>query len=124
MSEGQRLRAALEDQTRLFVPAQDVDPVAERFLGFEKKLVGVGRRAHRLGADGAHALRGDPREAFAKARERGQGARLRFGRERPVFVEPAREADGFLPVALRHDAFALNAGDDDAEAVAAEINGT
>ena len=119
----QRLRAALEDEAGLLMPREDVDRIAERCLGLGEELPGVRRDAQRLRADGAHALGGQPREAFVEAGERGERAGLDLRRERAVLVKASGETNRLLPVALGDDSVALKTADLNAEAVAAEVNG-
>ena len=115
------MRAALEDEARFLVTREDVDRIAEDVLRFPQEVLRIRSNAHRLRADGAHAFRGKPCEALIEAGKRSERAGLNFRRKRSGLVKASGKPDGFLPVALRDDAFALYAADFNAEAVAAEI---
>ncbi len=51
------VRDAEIDQARLFDAGDDVDGVAERFLGLREECVGIARAAQRIRADHAHLMR-------------------------------------------------------------------
>ena len=100
---------------------ENVNRIAQNVLRFSQEVGSIRCNAHCLCADSAHAFRRKPCKAFIEARKRSERSGLNFRRQRTGFVKASGQPDGFFPVALRDDAFALNATDFNPEAVAAEI---
>ena len=117
------MRDAQIDQPRLFAPGDDFDRMAQRSFGLGNEDVGVLGDAQRRGADAADRLRRQAAQAFAKALQAGQCARLGGFVELLVVVESAGETHGFLQRIERIQLVAGHPRHFEAEGVGAEIDG-
>src|SRR5690606_19625896 len=84
---GRGLGDAEVDETRLLLPGDDVDGVTDGDLRALDEAAAVARRAQRVGAHHAHALRIHPVDALAEALEAGQRPIHGVGLDVAVFAE-------------------------------------
>ena len=88
------------DQTRFFMPGNNVDVMAERFLGTFDEVCRF-RLPKRIGAYNAHVFRSQRPQSLAEAGEAFQSPRLSFFRKLVIFIQPGGKADHFL-VLVQH----------------------
>ncbi len=96
----QAVRDAEVNQARFFAPGDDFNREAERGFGFFKKRGRVFRHAQGVGAERAHVVGLKAAQAFGKALQAGDGARLRRLVQHFVSVQPGAQAHR-LPQAVQ-----------------------
>ncbi len=90
------MRHAQINQARFFASGNDFDGMTQRFFGLADKGIGILGDAQRRGADAADGLGRQAAQAFAKALQTGQCARLGGFIEFFVVAEATRQTHGFL----------------------------
>ena len=114
---------AAVDQRGFFLTGDDFDRKAQQFAALVDEFIAVAGFPQGLRGHGAHALRVEPPQAFAKARQAGPAALHGLLRQVAIAVQAIALAHGFLQVLQAVDLEVFVAADFQAETVGAKIYG-
>ena len=116
------MRDAEVYQARLLDARDDLDGLTERLLGLREERIGVARAAQRVGADDAYLVRLHVAQSLAETPQAGERTLLARLVERPLRVEPGRQAN-HLPQPIHDRRLAvLVARHDHVKTVGAEVD--
>ena len=87
------MRDAEIDQARLFDAGDDVDGMAERFLGLREECLGIARTPQRVGTDDAHLMRLHVAQPLAEPPQAGERTLLARLIETAFVIETGGQAD-------------------------------
>ena len=118
----EHVRNADVDQSRLFVPGNNVDGEPERALGTGEKRPGIARDAERIRRDSAHGGRRESGESFGESRQAGKRQPPRLRRQVAAIVEARADAQ-HLPLRVEPvDLVAFDPSNFEPEAVRAHVD--